>query len=241
MHKDYTIVTVCNRFPREPYFCLREFLLTVFGEPLVRLGVFPEKFGGLGDKPKLLYRAIKNKTIDTKYIIFCDCFDLVFTSKPELLINAFKNSHSDIIISSEKNCFPDNLKDQYDQLPFTSSYKYLNSGMIIGETDAILTALEAMDLVNVPDDYRKEDGTMCHINDQELWQQLFLKQPVKIALDYEQQFCNTLHSVKLEDLDFGLSLIRNKETRTFPYSFHFNGNSKTEGLREPVLHHLKLL
>lgn len=240
----FKIVTCCNRLPYEDYYCLPQFVNSL-GNDVDKLLVLSEenmqgKWDGLGTKPKWLYKVIKDGIIDTKYIIFTDCWDMVFAGEPNELFDMYLVIDKPIVISCEKNCFPGDLKTEYDAMPFRSSYRYLNSGMIVGETDAILAALEAMDLGNVPDDYRKEDGSMEHINDQFLWQQLFLKQPVEMVLDYEQKLCNTLHGIKIEDLDFSGDLLFNKETQVAPCSFHFNGSAKTDGLREPVLKHLNL-
>lgn len=238
----FTIVTVCNRVPTEPYYCLDAFIKSMQGSNHIVLGTQPYEYTGLGSKPKLLYKAIKAGLIKTKYLIFCDCWDLVFTGKPEkILQNYFNCFVSPLVISSEKNCFPSDLKEQYDALNPKTSYAYLNSGMIVGEVDAMLAVLEAMDLENVPDDYRNEDGSMTHINDQFLYQQIFLKQPVKMVLDYKQLLCNTLHEVKIGELDFSGEMIRNKETNEYPCAFHMNGSAKTDGLREPILKHLNLL
>jgi hypothetical protein len=146
-----------------------------------------------------------------------------------------------VVISAEKNCFPADLKDEFDERHIGGSpYKYLNSGMIVGETEAILTILESMDAKNIPNDYW--DGEkMINPNDQEYYQEEYLKQPVPIVLDTAQILCNTLHSVELDELDFSEQRIANKITRSYPCSFHLNGNAKTSGLREPVLKKLGLL
>lgn len=241
----FKIVTCCNRIPSEPYYCLTEFVKSL-GDDVEKLLVLHEEYmgtwDGLGSKPKWVYKAIKEGLIKEKYIVFCDCWDLVFTVTPTHLFNLYYlNMNSPLVFSCEKNCFPNDLKDEYDKLPFiASSYKYLNSGMIVGETAAMLAVLEAMDLDNVPNDYRKENGQMEHINDQFLYQQIFLKQPVRMQLDYRQLLCNTLHSVKLDELDFSRPWIKNVETGMYPGSFHFNGSSKTDGLREPILKYLGL-
>lgn len=255
MIEDFSIVTCCNRVPSEPYYCLNEFAKSV-GRDRDKLIVLDERMGrwdGLGTKPKWLYKAITEKKVSAKYIIFCDCWDLVFSLSPTHLFQTYRTLFkSPLVISAEKNCFPADLKEQYDALPHSSSYRYLNSGMIVGETDAMLATLEAMDLSNVPDDYRKEDGGMYHVNDQFLYQQIFLKQPVWIELDYHQTLCNTLHSVKIEELDFidsgkqkGMDeergVIFNRETMSIPCSFHLNGSAKTDGLREPILKHINLI
>jgi hypothetical protein len=238
---EYQVVTICNRFPTEPYYCLNEWAASLKGhEPLVISGI-GSLYQGLGDKPKFVYRAIKKGLIKTKYIIFCDSWDLVFASPLDELIELFQIFKKPIVISSEKNCFPDDVRDEYDKLPFTSSYKYLNSGMIVGETEALLAVLEAMDAENIPNDYVMENGQNFHYNDQSLYQHIFLKQPVEMALDYDQLLCNTLHSVQMDELDFSGDRIYNRETHTFPCSFHMNGSAKTDGLRWPILSKLKLL
>lgn len=239
---DFKIVTVCTHYPIQDYYCLDSFIKSLRDTEILVLGTEPNSYSGLGSKPKLLYKAIKYGNLRSKYTLFTDCWDFVFSMSPQHLFENYLlwYPNAPIVISSEKNCFPDDLKEKYDALPFTSSYRYLNSGMIVGETDAILAALEAMDLSNVPDDYRKEDGNMCHINDQELWQNLFLKQPIKMVLDYNQILCNTLHSVTLDELSFEPQGIRNIETGIVSCSFHFNGDAKTKGLREPILKHLNL-
>ena len=238
---DYTVVTVCSKVPIEPYYCLREWRLSLGEVSPLAISAIGSSYQGLGDKPKFVYRAIKEGHIKSKYIIFCDCFDLVFCTTPEEIIKRFLTFNVPLVFSSEKNCFPDDVKVEYDRLNYESSYKYLNSGFIVGETQSLLEVLEVMDVESISDDYRKEDGNMHHWNDQSLYQHIFLKQPVPMALDYQQILCNTLHSVKIDELDFSQDRIRNIETGSYPCAMHMNGSAKTDGLREPILSHLKLI
>lgn len=240
---NYRIVTVSDKRPHQDYYCYDSFFKSLRGvEPLVLSNeLMGERFYGLKTKPKWLYRAIKEGMITEDIIIACDCWDLVFQSHPANVTDIWYEYAADIVISSERNCFPADLKDDYDNLPYSSSYRYLNSGMIVGYRDAIFSALEAMDLPNVPEDHRKEDGQMHHTNDQQLWMSLYLQQPVSMKLDYNQRLCNTLHSMKIEDLDFGENNIKNVETGFTPCSFHANGDAKTSGLLQPILKHLNLL
>ncbi len=235
------VVTVCNRRPTEPYYCLDQFFQSLKGHDVYVLGTHPGKYKGLGDKPKLLLECLNNGWLKEKYTIFCDSWDLVFAAPMEEVLEVYKSFNAPVVISSEKNCFPDDLKKEYDELPATSTYRYLNSGMIVGETSAIYEMLVKMELDKVPDDYW-DDEKKCnvHINDQFLYQQIFLKQPVKIVLDYNQKICNTLHQVKIDELDFSEERIRNVETNSRPCAFHMNGSAKTDGLREPILSYLKL-
>jgi hypothetical protein len=240
----YRIVTICNRFPQEPYYCLTEWFKSLKGEQPLVLGRHPGEYGGLGSKPRLLYKAIKGGLIPEKYLIFCDCFDLVFAVEPKKLFLKYLQFASPLVISAEKNCFPADLKGQYDRLgeDIPSPYKYLNSGMIVGEVEAMLAVLESMDAQNIPNDYwDTEKNCQINPNDQEYYQHEFLKQPVPIVLDRYQILCNTLHSVEPDEFDFSGEHIFNKATQTFPCSYHMNGNAKTAGLREPILKHLNLL
>lgn len=238
---NYTIVSICNRQPTEPYYCLNQWWETVKEyKPLV-ISSIGSNYQGLCDKPKFVYRAIKQGIIKTDFIIFCDSWDLVFATTPEEIIKKFLEFECDLVISAEKNCFPDDLKDEYDALPHTSSFKYLNSGVIVGYTDKLLQALEAMEVESIPDDYFDGEKNI-HFNDQFEYQKAFLKQPVHIKLDYQQVLSRTLHEAKLDELDFSEPRIRNIETNSYPCTLHMNGNGKSEnGIREAILKHLNLL
>lgn len=237
----YQIVTVANKIPTQSYYTFHEHFRSLKGEVPLVLGVNAGEYGGLGSKPRLLFKAIKENKIKADHIIFCDCFDLVFAVEPKQLFLKYLQFASPFVISAEKNCFPADTKDDYDKLgeDFDSPYKYLNSGMIVSETKAMLAVLESMDAKNIPNDYW--DGQkMVNPNDQEYYQKEFIKQPVPMVLDRYQILCNTLHDVTADELDFEGERIFNKTTKTFPCSFHLNGGAKTGGLREPILEKLKL-
>lgn len=238
----YRIVTICNRIPKEPYYCLTEWFKSLCGEQPLVLGQEPGEYGGLGSKPRLLYKAIMSGLIKEKHVIFTDCFDLVLTVRPRHLFLKYLQFAAPFVISAEKNCFPADLKGEYDKLDSGGSpYKYLNSGMIVSEVDAMLAVLESMDAKNIPNDYWDvEKNCQVNPNDQEYYQYEFLKQPVKMVMDTYQILCNTLHDVTKDELDFSRERILNKTTITYPCSFHLNGGAKTGGLREPILKHLNL-
>lgn len=245
MKGDITVVTVSTGAPIQNYYTYREFFLSLARwdvQPLVLEAIQGINWSGLGSKTKILYRAIKDGTIQTKYLLVVDCWDLVFTHSPHRILKKKLFVYGDaVVFSAEKNCFPDDVKEQYDAMQTEGSYKYLNSGLIIGETKDILAILEAMELHNVPEDYRLPDGNMVHINDQSLYQHIFLKQPIPMKLDNRQLLSQTMHEVSLDELDLSGEFIQNKETKSFPCTIHFNGNSKTSGVREPILKHLNLL
>lgn len=244
MNENVTVVSVSTGPPIQDYYTYWEFMKSLANHPpLILPAIQGKNWSGLGSKPKILYKAIQDRVISSKWFLFCDCYDIVFANPlpADIVANAMMMYKTPLVISCERNCFPPDLKEEYDKLPATSSFKYLNSGMILGETDAMMALLESMELHNVPDDYRNPDGSMTHINDQFLFMQSFLKQPVPISLDYSQKACCTLHQVTFDDLDFFDDKIRLIETGEYPDAYHLNGSAKTDGLREPILNHLNLL
>lgn len=242
--KEFEIVAVSTGTPKEDYYCYEQFFKSLqrYGHNPLMIETNHNKRFSLIDKPKLVKKAIESGVINSRHLLFVDCWDLVFAASPEEVIEKYLTFNSDLVISAEKNCFPSDLKVWYDALPYTSSYRYLNSGMIVGTTESFLETLKAMKVDEIPDDYYdKEKGCNIHFNDQLYYQEIFLKQPVKISLDYNQGLCQTMHDVKLEELDFSGEKIVNKETGSTPLIFHFNGNSKTEnGVRVEILNKLKL-
>lgn len=240
---NYTIVTVSSRMPHEWYYLQKEFYRSLNGHEVLTINNSHENFwNGLATKPKWLYKAIKDGVIKTKFMQFVDSWDLVYGASPDEVMACYNTFNTPIVISSESNCFPDTYRDEFDKLEIPKPYCYVNSGVIIGETEAILTCLEAMDLPNVPDDYRMENGQNFHSNDQTMWQSIFLQQPVKIDIDYNCAISQTLHNADINDYEFGKERIMNKITSCHPRIWHFNGGSKDKmEIREPILNHLNLM
>ena len=251
---DFQIVTIANRWPAEDYYCYKELFQSVGDNEILVLGTGEMEYTGLSDKPRIVYNAIQDGRINAKYIIFVDAFDVVFVDSPETIIEKFKSFGTKILIGVEKNCFPGNFQKEYDRLPHTSSYKYLNSGVIVAETEALLTVLEAMDAPNLPRDYHDSiKGYNHHFNDQAYYMDLFLRQPVPMTLDYNCEVAQNMQDVTMNDIELmgGLSQIpkesemslwiKNKETGKYPSIIHWNGGSKSGGTMQPILKHLNLL
>ena len=246
MNPELTIVTVADRFPDTHYLCHREFFASArkFGhEPLV-LGQGPNEFTGLGSKPKLLQRAIKQGLIRTPYILFTDCFDVVFQQDLVRAPEALHFYAADIVWNAERNCFPDAGLAQFHS-DFGTSFRYLNSGFGIGRTEAFEASLEEMNLLHKEEGLHTNQETLTieHANDQDWWmrQHLFGK-ACRSALDYRVLLCMTMCGLERRDVVFsedeGDPVIACFETGHVPFALHFNGPSKTAGLLEPILNHL---
>lgn len=238
---EFKIITVCTHFPTADYYTLNEYVKSLRGhKPFVMDGSFYH-YSGLGSKIKMAYKAIKDGYVKEKYILFTDCFDMFFAADPQKLIDKYKDVYSGyLVFGAEKNCFPPDLKDEYDKLPYISSYRYPNTGMICGETEMFLELLESMNPYEIPDDYRNEDGSMTHINDQQLYMVEILKQKVPMVLDHAQILVQNLHMTTIDDFDLTGENIINKETGESPLLYHCNGSAKDSGVKEPILEYLKL-
>lgn len=252
MSNSFKIVTIANHFPTQDYYCHQSLFKSVRDNEILVLGKGEMEYTGLSDKPRILYNAIKDGKIPEKYIVFIDAFDVVFADTLEGIMDKFESFNSSIVIGAERNCFPNNFKKEYDRLQHTSSFKYLNSGVIVGETEAILTVLEAMDAPNLPRDYHDNiKGYNHHFNDQAYYMDLYLRQPVKMRLDYKCLIAQNMQDVTFDDIeligksgvyvDFLYPHIKNKETNTTPSIIHWNGGSKSAGTMQPILQHLNLL
>jgi hypothetical protein len=241
---NFTIATVSNRTPTQWYYLQKEFYQSLNGHPVLTINYeHDDKWDGFTKKPKWLYRAIKEGIINTPYLIFTDSWDVVFATKPEEVIEKYLTFGTDIVINAERNCFPGTYKEEYDKLNIPGEYKYLNSGFIVGKTEAILACLESMDLPNVPGDYfDKERNCNIHPEDQTMWQKVFLNQPASIALDSQCEIAQTLHEADMDYFDFSEPRIKNKVTDSYPCVFHLNGSAKDKlHIRNPILEHLKLI
>lgn len=242
----FTVATVSNRVPDQWYYLLKEFNQSLKGHEVVTINYQTDQpWDGFSMKPKWLYRAIKEKLIDTEYLIFTDSWDVVWAASPDEVMERFFSFNADIVINAERNMFPADYAEGFSKLEAPTEWRYLNSGFIVGKTSAILTCLEAMDLPNVKGDHWDEARQcMEHPDDQRMWQAIFLNQPkgLNIQLDYYCKMSQTMHEARMEDFDFSQERIRNKVTGSYPCVFHLNGSAKDKlHIRNPILKHLNLL
>ena len=186
MNKDTTVCIIASHAPHQEYYCFKEFVKSLEGENVVCLGWGTGEYRNLSDRPRMFYNAIKVGHIKTKNLILSDCWDMVFIDSPEAIFEKHKSLGADVTFSAEKNCFPQELREEFDKIaPTDTAYKYLNCGTVVGETEAILAVLEDMDAPNTPLDYWMEDEQrMFHYNEQGWYMESFFRQPVKMTLDY---------------------------------------------------------
>ena len=124
-------------------------------------------------------KAIKNKTIKTKYVLWLDAGDVILLEHPKYILEKFKeislNTGTKIIFNAEKNNYPkpnrmNNISpkvmeqwnktlanDENNKGPF----KYLNSGVLIGETKELEKLLETSSNIGPNDPIN--DTVQCRI------------------------------------------------------------------------------
>lgn len=234
----FEVIAVANKWPEADYYCFSEFI-----ESLEKWGCAPsilgmgEKWGGLMTKPRLLINYLKNEC-KSEAVICVDAFDAVFAKDPQVIVDEWLTaSGGKWTAGAERNCFPDqSLADKHPESD--SSYRYLNSGFIISTKDDMIAVLESMNLDSIPDDGVDPDN--WHPNDQHYYMVEFLKQPVTMGLDTGTRYVWNLCGVDQSNFDFGVDVPINRETSNAPGVYHFNGGSKTDGMQEKILKHLKL-
>ena len=233
------IVTVANAAPKESYFCFDAMLASCrrFGhEPLI-LG-WGQPWGGLGNKPRLLLKAIESGQITDDHILFLDAFDTVLARPPCDIMAAYAEYHAPIVWGAERNLFPDIGCDRDAVFPNApGGFRYLNSGVCVAETGEMLRYLRHIDAANIRDDYKNEDGSMTHVNDQEIALRAFVEpfETVRMALDTHAEIVLNMHSVSPNEMDVSGERIRIKCSGVEPCIFHANGNAKDSGMLALVL------
>lgn len=246
MSQSFQVVTCMGRIAKEPYYILEQ-----WSASLARYGVKPTvlgqppyawKWGGLVSKVKFLKRAIDEKIITEQVVVFADCFDLVYAAPPRELVDRFVAMNMPIVIGAEKDFFVahNNIQMAAMHPPSPSSFKYTNTGFLIGYTEAFDEALDEMEVDFLRDDYRLPGGGMIEDNDQLAWMRQLLFGKVRMGLDHTAALVANCHGVKLDELEFLPDRkIRLKETGTTPMVIHFNGNKEPE-TKAPILKHLGL-
>lgn len=256
----YEILTVKHGDPnRYSHNCHREFLRSLDSHSM-RPIFLPGEWKGMTSKIKFLWRYLQSGKHTGSHVIFTDCFDLVFGNHalkrpndlwPEMM-DRFKSFGVPFVANAEKNCFPfPELAPHFEKfMPkgCASPFKFLNSGFMIANTEAMVEILRFMRPDEIPDDYRGTDGKMVHPGDQDFFQVAFLEQPVPMKLDYDGLLCTACHGVEPNEIRIFQTatttgivdlLFHQNCDRLGPMCWHFNGG-KVSSLMSKVFRSLRL-
>jgi len=226
------VVTISSRVPdpvKESYYHL-----DVFKKSASEHGIEPHflnegPWGGLISKPKHLLKYLERE--GSKFGIICslDAWDTLLVSSLDAIVAKFKGIDAPIVFNAERCCFP--RTDLAEKHPVAlSPYRYLNSGFILGYTEAVIEMLREMNLGSIPDDHVMPDGKKWEPNDQGYFMEWYINHQQKAALDSQAFICQTLHDAgpdEFEQMPGYANRIMSRVTGNFPAVFHGNGNGKT--------------
>ncbi len=233
------VVTVCSRIPMEPYYHYREMLESLhrFGEVPTVLGM-NEEWRGLMTKPFLLRNWLREGRNRSDRLIVCDAFDIIFVKHPHGIGDECAELFGDgAVFNGEKGCWP-----REDLRPFfvgESPWRFLNSGFMCGPAAQILKLLDAMKIEEIGFD--PPGGP--YPNDQGEYQLLYVNQEDHGVSMYVDEYCElaqTGSACTLDEFDLSGPLPVNRLTGTTPGVWHFNGDSKSNGLMDAILEKLNI-
>ena len=93
------VLTVSNRRPTQNYYCYDEFFDSCNKQginPVILKG----EFKGLASKPKMLQAYLESGGVKDKYMIFSDCWDIVFLKTPEEILEKYLQFNSSIVFNA---------------------------------------------------------------------------------------------------------------------------------------------
>lgn len=139
-------------------------------------------------KDILLLEYLKRSRTN-EVILFTDAYDTLLLTGEDEILNKFKKFNSPLIFSAEINCWPDReLEKEYPPDTSNHFFKYLNSGGFIGESQYIRELIEK---------YYEEkiiNHSVYKWSNQYTWNQIYLREQNKIALDRKGEIFYTLSS-----------------------------------------------
>lgn len=219
------VLTISTHVPVEPYYHYHEFVRSCQKQGVNPVFLPTDTWRGLCSKPKILQAYLEKEGANFKTMIFCDSWDVVLVDSVDRIMHEFDEFGKPIVFNAERNCFP--RSDLANMFPTSlTPYRFLNSGFIVGYTDAIMQMLDDMKAKEIPDDYQRADGSWQNTNDQELFSLWYLAHQQKAALDYNARICQTLHAAEPEEFSLDGGKVKSNITGNFPCAFHGNGGGK---------------
>ena len=146
---------------------------------------------------------------DTDITLFVDAYDVLVNDSSEKILEVFHSYDCKILFGAEKDLFPHHLKTLEPTYPISpTEFRFLNSGVYIGYVGALKEMIGWAD-------YQGKD-------DQEYFQNYFLKHQESVALDVHSKLALNMSKVPWYELKIQAGQAHHKQT---PCLLHFNGMS----------------
>ena len=175
-----------------------------------------QKWENFKTKLDILLEELPKYKNEYDLVLFTDARDVMYWRGKKYIKKALKEFEDfKMVINAETNCYPNkDLKEAQDKIE-SGKYRYLNSGMFVGEIDFVIDVLKKC----------KEDGLD---DDQESFQNIYLEMPEYIKLDSNCELFQVMWDEEFGrsanfDIIFNNKFIYNIETDTYPCIFHSPG------------------
>ena len=187
-----------------------------------------KKWNGYADKIKYMKKAIADISSDD-IVCFIDAYDVLVNVSEDDIIREFRSYNCDLLIGAELNCYPENYKQQFDDLQSPSLYRYINSGGYIGYNKAIKEMLF----------WKNEDDVdlICkNGGDQTYVIEYYLENKAKsIQLDIQCRFIQNMHWINWKEVVIVNGQLYNTIMDMTPCFIHFNGGTFQTNKRENIM------
>ena len=167
-----------------------------------------------GSKSKVTktLEAIKNGYVKTKYVMWFDAGDVILLEHPSVILEKYMELFSGkLVFNAERNNYPkDNrmapvgevIRNRFDSVvkfdntKDNTTFKYLNSGCLVGETKQLETFLEHTSTIGI--DEPINDTVMCRIAQYD--------NSEEIVVDNNCELFVCLYGVEMDDVELRVSV-----------------------------------
>lgn len=157
-----------------------------------------------------------------------DASDSLIVDTEDILIDKFLSFNKPIVVSGERNCWPQDLIAPYFPTHNDPSpWKYLNSGGYMGKRQdliALLTLMDSHERLQCPDIGIKRSNDW--INDQFLMSLAYIQNQEIFHLDTKCELFQTMGDNQKHDVGIVDKKPVNTVHSTRPSVIHFNGHAK---------------
>ena len=144
-------------------------------------------------------------------IFFVDGYDVFMGAELKGVVERYLGFKSRVLFAAESNCWPDStIADTFPPAEYNSKYRFLNSGLFIGEVRELKKILK--------------NPIKNNEDDQLYYQKVFLSGEFDIKLDYEAYIFQT-HEPAMQ---IKCSQLYNPITRCFNCVYHGNGGEEAK-------------
>ena len=211
-----TIETDPNGAPPHGYLC--EQSSQRVGIDLTLFGGEWKKWENFNTKYEILLEELPKYKDEYDLVLFTDSRDVMYWKRKHEILRALeKFKDYKMVVNAETNCYPNKDLDEPQKKLEKGKYRYLNSGMYVGEIDYVIWVLKKCVELNLEDD-------------QESLQKVYIENSKDIKLDsncelfqvlWDEEYGRSANFDMVFNYDSGSRY--NQRTDTYPAIFHSPG------------------